>query len=221
MAIQILTAIFIVGLLILAGALYFLFAKFDKQPPAYRWLTYTLLFSFSCDMLSVALHLAHANSNIGGTLYSIGFVSFFSVFFYYVIGGKRVLRYLIGINIAYFIFVIYNAIYIQKLTINSYSSINGAGLILTFCVLYYFKLLRELPAQQVYHLPLFWVISAMFFAKSGKLVLYTVIQYLTAHYNDNLIKLWMAHNSLTIVENGFIAYGAWLQYRSLRGKATA
>lgn len=167
-------------------------------------------------MLSVVLALTGGQSNIGGTLYSVGFVAFYSVFFYHILRGKFILVLLYVINACFLLFVMYNAIYLQKLTINSYSSTIGSIIILALCVLYYFKLLRDLPAEHVYYLPMFWVVSAFFFAKSGKFVLYSVIQYLTAHFNDNLIRLWMAHNSLTIIENLMILYGAWLQYQTLQ-----
>jgi hypothetical protein len=215
LAIQILTGIFVIGIAILGIALWLLYARFNRQPQAMRWLAYTLTFSFSCDMLSVIIRVFGGNSNIGGTIYSTGFVFFFSVFFYQILRGRIVLYALCVINSCFLMFVVYNAIFIQKLTINSYSTTIGSIIILLLCVLFYFKLLRDLPAEQVYHLPLFWVVSAFFFTKSGKLVLYSVIQYLR-HLQDNLVALWMVHNSLTVIENLLLLYGVWLQYRSIR-----
>jgi hypothetical protein len=213
--IQILIGIFAVGITILVVALWLLYARFNQQPQGYRWLAYTLSFSFSCDMLSVVIRIFGGNSNIGGTLYSIGFVIFFSAFFYQILRGKILLGVLTIVNACFLVFVLYNATFVQKLTINSYSNIIGSGIILALCILYYFKLLRDLPAERVYNLPLFWVVSAFFFTKSGKFVLYLVIQYLR-HLEDNLVILWMIHNSLTIIENLLITYGAWLQYKSIQ-----
>lgn len=216
MAIQILTGIFAVGIIILAAALWLLFSTFDRQPQAYRWLAFTLAFSFTCDMASVILRLTGGQPNIGGTTFAVGFVFFYSAFFYHILRGKFILVILYAINIIFLLFVIYNAVYVQKLTINSYSTTFGSIIVLCLCIPYYFKLLRDLPAEKVYYLPLFWVVSAFFFAKSGKLVLYSVIQYLTANFNDNLIRLWMGHNSLTVIENLMVLYGVWLQYLAIQ-----
>lgn len=221
MAIQILTTIFALGLIILAIAIYLIFRYYKKQPSAYRWLGIALSFSMFCDIGSVILMVLHLSSNIGGTTYNTGFVILYSIFFLRLLRGGKVLKFfLVIVNLAYFIFVSYNALFVQKMNINSYSTTVGSIVILILCVVYYFKLLRELPAQQVYHIPMFWVVSALFFAKSGKLVMYSVIHYLTDHYNDNLVRLWMGHNSLTIVENSLIAYGVWLQYKSLQHAST-
>jgi hypothetical protein len=133
--IQILIGIFAVGITILAAALWLLYARFNQQPQAYRWLAYTLSFSFSCDMLSVVIRIFGGNSNIGGTLYSIGFVIFFSAFFYQILRGKILLGVLYIVNACFLVFVLYNAIFVQKLTINSYSNIIGSGIILALCIL--------------------------------------------------------------------------------------
>jgi hypothetical protein len=215
LALHILTGIFALGLIILGVALWLFFSPFDRQPKAYRWLAFTLAFSFGCDLLSVVIRLTGGQPNIGGNIYAVGFVCLYSIFFYQILRGKFILYLLFVINACFLLFVIYNAICLQGFAINSYSTTIGSIIILVLCVLYYFKLLRDLPAEQVYYLPMFWIVSAFFFAKSGKLVLYSVIQYLTAHFNDNLLRLWMAHNSLTIIENLMILYGASLQYLAI------
>jgi hypothetical protein len=197
--IEILTLIFIIGIAILGLALFFLLKYHSKQPQAYRWLAYALLFSLLCDLCSVVLRAFGLSSNIGGITYNIGFLTLYSVFFYRLIGGRRLKMFMILINGLYVPWAIYNAIFIQKLGINSYSTIAGSLMMLILCVIYYFHLLRELPVQQVYQLPFFWVISSLFFVTSGKLVMYSVINYLTNHYDDNLIRLWIGHNSLTII----------------------
>jgi hypothetical protein len=180
----------------------------------FRWLAAHSLFSITCDVLSVIQVLFFgANNNLGGTLYSIGAVSFFSLIFYHAIGNVHLKRYLYLINIVYVVLVTYNAIYVQGSSINSYSFLSSSILVLAFCVVYYFKLLRDLPTENLYQLPLFWIVSGFFFTKSGKIVLYTVIQYLMDHHQDNLMYLWIMHNSLTIIENSMLVYGAWLQLK--------
>src|SRR5690606_36556217 len=191
---DILDAIFYVGLIILVIVISLLGSIFKRQPLVFKWLLAPLVFSLSCDLIArITVKILHGNPNIGGNLYTLGVVLFCSPFFYYAIGWKRLRKYFIVINIGYLIFVICNFMWWQKNAINSYSDSLAVILIISFCLVYYYKLLRELPTEDLFHLPLFWIISAMFVGFSGKLVLYSIIEYLMGHMGDNLLILFIIH----------------------------
>lgn len=213
---KILDAIFYIGLVILVAVISLLIPIFKRQPLVFKWLIGPLAFSLTCDLIGRILLEIIGDPNPGGNLYTLGQILFYSPFFYYAIGWKQLKKYFITINIGYLIFVICNFMWWQKNAINSYSDSLAVILIISFCLVYYYKLLRELPTEDLFHLPLFWIISAMFVGFSGKLVLYSIIEYLMGHMGDNLLILFIIHNSITIIQNLMYLWGAWLQYRIIK-----
>jgi hypothetical protein len=114
------------------------------------------------------------------------------------------------------VFGIVNFLFIQTKYVNSYSNSLHTLIILILSIVYFYKLLRDLPAQQLQRLPMFWIISGFFFSNAGKLVIYTVTHYLIHFVQDNMIIVWSFHNFLTIIANLLIGYGAWLNHKQLR-----
>ncbi|HYF67878.1 MAG TPA: hypothetical protein VD884_07075 [Ohtaekwangia sp.] len=215
---KILDIILYIGMVILVVVIFLLGSVSRRQPLVFRWLIPTLVFSLSCDLISILiiLDVFGGDPNIGGNLYTLGDVLSYSPFFYFAIGWKPLQKYFIAINIGYLIFVICNFMWWQKNAINSYSDSLFVILIVFFCLTYYYKLLRELPTEDLFHMPLFWIISAMFVGLSGKLVLYSIIEYLMGHMGDNLLILFIIHNSITIIQNLMYLWGAWLQYKIIK-----
>jgi divalent metal cation (Fe/Co/Zn/Cd) transporter len=113
-------------------------------------------------------------------------------------------------------FAAVNYFLIQKESINSYSSVMESFIIVVLSIAYYYTLLKQLPARQLQELPLFWIVSALFFSSAGKLVIYAVTHYLIHIVQSNLIFIWTFHNFLSIICNLVIAYGAWLNLRQFK-----
>jgi hypothetical protein len=192
----------------------FLFARIHRQPVEYKWLAIVLLFSFLCDFANeVQYQLFRFPVNIIGNAYIVVSPILLSCFFFHALKWKSLRIPLIVFNICYGLFSLVNYFLIQKIDINTYSAIVEKLLTMSLCLAYYYKVIKELPAEKIYHTGLFWVISVMFIINSAKLVLYTFAHYLVV-FKDNLMILWGIHNIMSIVYSLSIAAGILVHYRS-------
>jgi hypothetical protein len=206
---------FYVSFLSIAVPLIFTIVRFNRQPLTIKWLAITLLFSFLCDTTGRVLYYFGVSPNISSNTYILLSTSFISIFFYNAIGWKQLKSPLLIVNLVYLIFGLINLTYIQAITINSYTFIFQSVVIIVLSLIFFYKLLKELPAQQLQRMPLFWIVSGFFFSFSGKLVIYTATQYLVTYIKDNLTLVWSFHNFLSTIANLLIATGAWIKYKEL------
>lgn len=218
MKFEVLEIIFFTSILSISIPLFLVLLKFKRQPNEFKWLAAFLSIYMLAEIVGRILYMIGINPNISGGIYWILSCSLISAFFYYSIEWKSLKFFLLIINVFYFLFSLSNFLFIQKLSHNSYSQTLESFIILTFSILFLYKLIKELPTQQISKLPLFWVISGFFFSYAGKLVIYGVSHYLIHTLEDNLIVIWAFHNFLTIVGNILITVGVLLQYRRLNGK---
>jgi hypothetical protein len=216
MDVRLLDWFFYASLITLLIPLAFFITDLNRQPRSILWLVISLFFSFSCDIAGNILIRLGNSPNVAGTTYSLLSLIPLSLFFYYAIKWPHLKKYLWFINVVYMVFGIVNFLFIQTKYVNSYSNSLHTLIILILSIVYFYKLLRDLPAQQLQRLPMFWIISGFFFSNAGKLVIYTVTHYLIHFVQDNMIIVWSFHNFLTIIANLLIGYGAWLNHKQLR-----
>lgn len=210
----ILDSVFYLGLIVLAyPLLWLLISGFNRQPLVYKWLAIALAFGFAIDVVARLLwyvrNFVHINPNSIGHLYQLFGTAFISVFFYHAIQWPTLKRTFIFINILYFIFSLVNLLFLQKSSLHSYSQTLQSIIILFLCIIFYFKLLKELPTQQIQKLPLFWIVSGFFFSYAGKLVIYAITHYMIA-IGDDFILISIFHVSLTLIAYLIMAVGVWL-----------
>lgn len=188
----------------------------NRQPKAFIWLAIACAFSIACDVGGLLLIFAGYNPNYAASAYWLLGTMPLSFFFYYAINWEGLKASLSVINVLYFLFGLLNFLYIQTIAVNSYSNILHTLIVILLCIIYYYKLIKELPSVQLQRFPLFWVVSAFFFSYAGKLAIYTVTHYLIHFVKDNMVLVWSFHNFLTIIANLLIGYGAWLNHKQLR-----
>jgi hypothetical protein len=191
-------------------------AKFRMLDTPLKWLLLYLLLSLLSDAISFWLVRSALNPNIVSSIYLICSTASISLFFYSAIDWKTLKLPLFLVNILYFLFALYNFLLIQITELNSFTLIFQGFAILLLSIFFYYKLLKELPAQQLQKLPLFWIVSGFFFTYAGKLAIFSVAHYLIHFERDDLVILWSIYNMLSIIGNILIAYGAWLNHRQLR-----
>ena len=191
-----------------------LFFRYNRLSVEYKWLGILFLFSFLCDFLNeVQYHTVHLPVNYLGTVYYVLNPILLSIFFYHVLVWPSAKNIFIVFNVALLAFAVANFLLIQKETINTYSAILEKLLIMFLCILYYYKVIRERPADRIYHSGLFWIISSLFIISSAKLVLYTFAHYLVI-FKDNLMVLWSIHNILSIILSLMLTVGILVRYRN-------
>jgi hypothetical protein len=194
-----------------------IFIDFRRQPSEIKWLALMLLLSFTCDSLAVLLYrLIHFPTNFFGNLFTVLHVPVLSIFFYVVLKGNKLKIILIVINAIYLILSSSNFFFVQKLSLNTYTTIAEKLIVMMLSIIYFYRLLNDLPADKIYEIGLFWIISAMFITESAKLVLFSFVTYLITAYKDDLVVLWVIHNSMSVVYNLIIAWGVHLNNRSRR-----
>ncbi len=173
---------------------------------------FTLILSFTGDFLSELSHrLKILFVNFGSIFYGIVAPIFFTFFFIHVIRWKKLRSIIFAVGYALTFFAVYNSLFLQKRNINSYSATLLSLFILALSIVYFYKLLKELPAIRIQDLPLFWIISSFFFTHAGKLVFNIVSNYMTSVMGDNLMVLWTFHNILTMIGIIALTKGVWLQ----------
>lgn len=186
---------------------------FSSQPPMYRWLAISLLFSVVTDMAAEILFHLVINPNYALIPYHLFCVLTFSGFFYHAINWPSLKKYITIVNIIYFLFTVVNYLFIQKIQSASYHQTIKSLVIIIFSITFFYKMLKELPTHQLHKDALFWIVSGFFFSYSGKLAIYSVTNYLITVQGDNMIIIWTIHNFLTIIGNIFIIYGGYLRLR--------
>lgn len=190
-------------------------SQFKHQPSEMRWLMFTLILSFMCDFLSdLSARFRILFVNLGGITYGIVAPLFFAFFFNHVIRWRKLKKIIFSVGCGLTSFAIYNAIFLQGKKPNSYSATLLSLFILALSIIYFYKLIKELPTSRIHDLPLFWVISSFFFTHAGKLVLNIVSHYMMTIMKDNLMVLWTVHNMLTMVGLVALTKGVWLHVRA-------
>jgi hypothetical protein len=208
--------VFYISLGLILIPIFLLVVTFKSQPPYFKWLAVGLIFSVSCDLATEVLLYFRLPSNIGGTTYSIFRPLIYSFFFYSYIQWKSLKKPLIVFNILFLIFAFINILFVQKTQINNYTSVSGHLYILALTIIYFYKLLKELPDEKIYNTGLFWVVCGLYFNTSGRLVLYSFTYYLIDVYHDNMITFALINLGLIISGTLIITYGTWLQFQKIR-----
>jgi hypothetical protein len=204
-----------------------LLAVFKKLPTAFKWVLYYLAFSLLCDLSSQAIyHLSVAGDysmmNVPGNGYTLLNPIIISLLYFYL-GQNRMLKYLLIVfNIILFASSV-TMISFERPAYSAFNILAESFLILTLSIYYYFRLLREMPSEKLQSLPSFWVVSGLFFSTAGKLIIFSVSNYMLEVMPQNMVLLVRVHNVLSIIGNLLIMNGAWKLFKLLRtnsGKTT-
>jgi hypothetical protein len=78
-----------------------------------------------------------------------------------------------------------------------------------FSLLFFYKLMRELPTVHIQRLPIFWINAGVLIYYSGTLLLWIFTDYLIRVFNQDYVYFMIFHNFLTIIKYLFFAIGLW------------
>jgi hypothetical protein len=173
-----------------------------------------LVASVAGNFSSVLMKTLGLNVNYGPTTYYIISLPIISSVYYHAIGKHRPI--FIFLSVAYVLFATTNLLFIQKTSINSYSLIFQAIVVILYALYYFYWLLRELPTTQLQRLPMFWINSAYIIYYSGNLFLFVFTSYLVNVLNNNLLVYWTLHNVLGIIEGLMIIVALWTDLRNIK-----
>jgi hypothetical protein len=187
-----------------------------QQPQAFRWFVVCQVASFATEFLSFGLYYLSISPNYTTNLSYVVSLLWISHFFYHAIGWKSIKSSLVIVNVLFFLFAMTNLLFIQKWSPNYYTMTLENLLILGFCILFYYKMLKDLPSTQVQRDPLFLIVSGWFFTHAGQLVLTLVSTYLLAILNDTMNIPWIMFLSLSFFGNLVKTVGAYFQFRNMK-----
>jgi len=127
---------------------------------------------------------------------------------------SKLIKYIIFL---FLIFFMINLVGIQGLYVFNTHSNSVAGLILLAISLYFFyNLLKNLPEENIYQLPMFWISFAVLFYYGGTLLIFLTNNFVIDKSLQSHRLVWILHNFCNIVKNLLFAIALWHNYRNLR-----
>lgn len=83
-----------------------------------------------------------------------------------------------------------------------------------FCLLFFFRVMRDPPSGSLTRLPMFWINVGMLTYYGGNMFLFIVRDYLVYTLKDTLVQYWILHNVLVLFWSIFLFTALLLQSRS-------
>ena len=190
------------------------FMRFTSRSMVVKLVGCSFLLGFVCNAVAIFLYNTYPQySNIPQTLYFIFNFLIISALFYNAFQGQY--RVWIFIALAVCIpFSFYDAIILKKNFLDSYSPFAKSFFSITFSVLYFYKLMVDMPAVHLHRLPMFWFNSAFLFFNAGTLFLYAFTGYLIHVLHNDMLAYWSFHNSLSILEHIIILVGLFFDFKA-------
>lgn len=216
MSIEVLDWVIICGYITVSAPLILLVIRHKSLPRELRWYTAILACHLTSGVSSEILWRNGINPNYAASLYYTFVIILYARFFVIVIKSLTLGKYLPIVIVLHVLLGIINVLFIQKETLNTFSGISFALIVISLCLLYYYSLLKNLPSENLLALPLFWIITAEFMVNTGQMIFKSFAHFLINIFHDNLIVLWVFHHGLAGVGNLFILYGVWQHVNKFR-----
>ena len=173
------------------------------------------LLSLLSDLFAYFLYFQFkVNPNYIVSLYLILSIPVYGLI-YYQAYERRYKNFILAATGGFLTFAVVNLLLIQRMTINSYSNILLAVIVLTYALFYFYTLIKELPATHLLKLPMFWVNSAFIVYFSGNLSLFAFTTYLVNVLKNNLAFFWTTfHNLLGVIESVILIIAVWVDWKN-------
>ncbi len=216
MPIEVLDTIIWINAFLSLFAIVFLFITFRRNTTSIKWFAFGLIITWIPIPISYSLLNAGINPNYANSAFYTVAPLFYMPFFYYEIKRHTLKPWFFVIASGQVVFGAVNVLFIQKETINSYSSISFNLIVIVCSLAYYYSLLQGDFRENIVRMPVFWLITAFFVQCSGQTMMISFTSYLINVHNDNLILLWVFHHGLSLVTQTVNLYGAFLHFKQLQ-----
>lgn len=138
---------------------------------------------------------------------------------YYRALSRRYSAFFLISTLAYLSFAVYNLFFWQKDDYNTYTLAVGSFILLIYCIMYLYRLLIDLPVQQLQSVPMFWFNSAILIYRAGALFLFLFTPYLVKVLRNDLLIYWSFHNILNVVHQVVIIFGLWQDLLNIKSRS--
>jgi hypothetical protein len=193
------------------------FIKFRSREDYVKLIGYSFLLGFLCNTLAIIILKTpyKSYSNLPQTVYFIFNFCIITSIYYTVLKPKYKKWLLIGLVFC-IPYTVYDIVLLGKSFMDSYSTILQSFFILTFTVIYFYKIMIDMPTLHLHHLPMFWFNSAFLIFNAGTFFLYSFMSYLINVLHTDLFTYWIFHNSLSIIEHLIIVIGLYYNFRNTK-----
>jgi protein-S-isoprenylcysteine O-methyltransferase Ste14 len=119
-----------------------------------------------------------------------------------------------ALTVLFTIFWFVNLFAIQQEHFHSYSASILNFLIMAYCIIYFYRLLIDLPTQQLQQLPLFWISTGFLVQGAGASFLYLFTDHLTKFFFDDMLIYWTANSLIGILHVVLIIIGVFIDLKN-------
>lgn len=200
----------------LTGAIVYLITK-KYQLGALNYLGILLILSFLTDALSISnFFWLRLGESINPVMNIYGMIEGVIVILLYQLELSHTKRRVFNIlALSFTVSVLLELFVFRGAAVYPGTTRSALGIIVTvFALLYFFKLIRDLPSKSIFRVPMFWVNCGMLIYFSGNLFLFAMADYLMYVLKDSMILYWSSHNFLGIVSYTFFAIALWQSRRN-------
>src|SRR6478609_401551 len=120
--------------------------------------------------LSVKLKWSHL-INLPSSVYDFVLITIVTILYNNETNRKHKWYFLIVASF-YIVVSLLNMIFIQQGEISSYSKLLGSLIIITYAIVYFYRLMVDLPTYEVHRLPMFWFNSSFLIYHAGTVFLF-------------------------------------------------
>lgn len=197
------------------------FLRYKSRPTAVKLIGFSFLLSFLCNAIAFALwHSTYVRyTNLPQNIFFVINFCILTALYHSVLSAEY--RKWLFVALAICIpFSIYDLFILQKDFIHSYAPFAESFFLITFTLIFFYRLMVELPAIHLHRMPMFWFNSALLFFHSGTLFLFAFTSYLINVLNNDLLAYWSFHNSVSILEHIIILIGLFFDFKAAERKSS-
>ena len=196
------------------------FIKFKYRDAITRLIGLVFFTSFLANMTSFFFHQFPTLNAFVNTAYpAFSIISFILLSRVYYLSLRTIpMKWFVIGAVVFISFALMNLFFLQKLTLNSYTNIFYSFILIIYCLLYFYTLMRDLPSLYVHHLPMFWFNSALLIFHAGAFFLFAFTSYLVNVLKNDLLIYWSFHNMLSIIEHFIIMVGIYYDFKFFRAR---
>jgi hypothetical protein len=179
--------------------------RYNERSQSIKLVSALFGLSFVCNLSSYFL-ISTGLTNIPGSAYDL--ISFIIVCgIYNVAFNKRFTREILIVCVIYSAICIINLLYFQQTSNASFNKLISSFIVIIFAIIYFYRLLLDLPTSHIQRLPMFWINSSFLIYNAGSLFLFAFTTYIVTVLDNDLLAYWSYHNALSIVEHFIIFTG--------------
>lgn len=185
--------------------------KYKAKPLYIKWMGWMALFSVVCHILGFLFAFVIQNrANVRvGEIYALFEPLFIIIIYTQVVQSKKYSRIFFSVYAVYAVFHLLNFLYIQTFYSTSYGKALSSIIFMVLSVDFFYRMLKELPAEELSSYPMFWFNVAVLIFFSSVLILHIFTDYLVVVLKNDMLIYQSFRNVMRFVFNILVAIAVW------------